>query len=55
MGIDGTMSIVSNRQLKTGNGTENRGLQGREVPKIGGEVTECALFQRGHVRLIGGK
>jgi hypothetical protein len=25
------------------------------VPKIGGEVTECALFQRGHVRLIGGK
>jgi hypothetical protein len=51
MGMDGTVSIVSNRQLKA----ENRALKGREVPQIGGEVTECALFQRGHARLIGGK
>ena len=51
MSMDGTMSIVSNRQLKT----ENRPLKGREVAKIGKEVTECALSQRGRVQLIGGE
>ena len=35
--------------------TESHGLQGREVPKIGREVTECVLFERGHVQLIGGE
>ncbi len=51
MGMDGTMSIVSNRQLKT----ENRPPKGREVAKIGEEVTECTLSQRGRVQLIGGE
>jgi hypothetical protein len=46
--MGGTMSTVSNRQLKT----ENRA---REVVKIGKEVTDCVLSQRGRVQLIGGE
>jgi hypothetical protein len=45
------MPIVSSRQQKT----DNRELWGREVAKIGKEVTECVLFERGHVQLIGGE
>jgi hypothetical protein len=51
VGMGGTMSIVSNRQLKT----ENQAPKGRGVAKIGKEVTECVLSQRGRVQLIGGE
>ena len=46
--MDPQMSIVSNRQLKTGN-------RAGELAKIGKEVTECVLSQRARVQLIGGE